>query len=764
MKILVLSDRMYGGNSAYSKHTFEVCVRLAGLGHKVAHIPMGYANRMGKQVYKGVLVYDSDEYDPFGEDLAIRDYVEFKADLLITNKEPWVFRSIPYQAINFVPIVPLDHAPASGEILRRLTYAFKIIAISRFGQRELKKRGYESIHIPLGVRTDIYQPMNKAECKKAFYFDPEEFVVGIVAMNRSRKMIPQMLRGYKRFLDLNPDVKSHLMLWTNVLPTRPPADTSQGIADVGVSLLPEINDLGLGDKVNWIKWDDVEKIGGLPDFDPTGQWDMVRLYNSFDVNLLCLPPYERIWTNAQTTVAKKRIAHIIKGDHVLTHKGEFRRVTRVLKRIYSGKLIKLSSLYGVDVTLTPNHPVLIRRKGRLDWIPASEVRKEDMMVIPKPKAHLRKLSLSTNRHQYGKIHRFLPWNINFSPELFEFFGYYIAEGNTFLHKATTQFSLHSENDKEIVECIKRVAASWGLVAKDKRGNGHKMKVLIYNRQLAGILRWHFGSHSHKKRLPAWMMRLADERNVLIPKLLKGLWKGDRYHTQTKAEYTTVSRRLAEQVCYLLLREGILPSLKYMKARKAYRIRISGKQITRFGKLIEIELGEAKQKRSQFRSNRNFFFVPVKKVETSDYNGSVYNLQVEDDESYATPLLVHNCSGGEGAGLPYLEAASCGVPSIYTNYAAAPEYAGPCGIPVNAEDYVILNTPGTRFYLADIDGIADALTKIYNADRTKLAKQARAFAEKMAWENIIKDYWVPFLKDCEQELYPHITKAGVSSYN
>jgi len=409
LRLLVLSDRMYGGQSAYSKHTFEVCTRLAALGHKVAHIPMGYANQMGKQVYKNVLVYDSDQYDPFCEEIAIKDYIEFKADMIITNKEPWVFRGLPYQAINFVPIVPLDHAPANSEILRRLTYAFKIIAISRFGQRELKKKGYESIYIPLGVRTDIYQPMNKAECKKAFYLDPEEFVVGIVAMNRSRKMIPQMLRGYKRFLELNPNVKSHLMLWTNVLPTRPPADTSQGIADVGVSLLPEIYELGLGDKVNWIKWDDIEKIGGLPDFDPAGQWDMVRLYGAMD----CL------------------------------------------------------------------------------------------------------------------------------------------------------------------------------------------------------------------------------------------------------------------------------------------------------------LG---------------------------------------------------CTGGEGAGLPYLEAAACGVPSVYTNYAAAPEYAGPCGIPVNAEDYVILNTPGTRFYLADIDGIAEALTKIYNADRTKLAKQARAFAEKMSWENIIKDYWVPFLKSCEDELYPRIMKGGISSWS
>lgn len=408
MRILTLSDRMYGGNSAYGKHTFEICTRLASIGHKMAHIPMGYANQMGRQVYKGVLVYNSDQNSPFGEYVAEENYIDFKADMLITNKEPWVFQHIHNTALNYVPIVPIDHAPVSGQITSRLGYAYKVITISRFGQRELKKKGIDSVYIPIGVRTDIYKPLPKAECRKPWYLDEDTFVVGVVAMNRARKMIPQMLRGYKRFIELNPDIKTKLFLWTNVTASRSPTDSTQGVADVGVHLIPEIMELGLNEYVNWVKWDDIEKIGGIPDFDPAGKWDMVRLYNSFDVLL----------------------------------------------------------------------------------------------------------------------------------------------GTT---------------------------------------------------------------------------------------------------------------------------------------------------------------------------------------------------------------------GGEGAGLPYLEANACGVPSIYTNYSASPEYAGATGIPVNAENYVIIATPGIRYYLADVDGIAEALRKIYDADRVKLAKRCRAFAEKMAWENIIKDYWVPFLRDCEVELHPHISKAGVSSW-
>lgn len=407
MRIIVNSDRMYGGNSAYSKDTFEICTRFAQAKHAVAHVPMGFANHMGKTVYRNVLIYGSSNDNPFNDDVAEQYYVDFKADLFITYKDPWVFHRIPSLALNYVPIVPIDHAPVSGQITSALRNAYKTVTISKFGQRELKKKGIESTYIPLGVRTDIFQPMPKAECKKSWYLNPDHFIVGIVAMNRARKMIVQQLRGYKRFIERNPDIKTNLFLWTNVMPQSSTTST-RGVADVGVHLLPEIYELGLGDYVNWVKWDDIERMGGIPDHDPNSQWDMNRLYNAFDVLL-------------------------------------------------------------------------------------------------------------------------------------------------------------------------------------------------------------------------------------------------------------------------------------------------------------------------------------------------------------------GATGGEGAGKPYLEANACGVPSIYTNYAAASEYAGSTGIPVNAENYVVITTPGTRYYLPDVDDIAEALEKAYKMDREKIAKRCRMFASKQSWDNIIKDYWLPFLDECAVDLKPHVTNRGVFAW-
>jgi len=293
LRILWLSDRMIG-RSAYSKVTYETCTRLAKLGHKVAHIPMGRANRMGKWSYRGVLIYPSGE-SPFAEDVAVQHYVDWRADILVSLKEPWCFQHIHRYALNFCPFAIIDHSPVSPSITARLHTAFKILVPSRFAQRELKQAGFEGNvrYIPHGVDTATYRPLedHKADCKRMFFFEPDEFVVGVVAMNRSRKMIPHMLRGYKRFLELNPDVKSHLMLWTDVTPVS--ADVYEGavglgVSDVGVNLLPEIMQLGLGEAVHWPDRNLIRE--GIPEWagpDYKGGWDMVKLYNSFSVLLLC---------------------------------------------------------------------------------------------------------------------------------------------------------------------------------------------------------------------------------------------------------------------------------------------------------------------------------------------------------------------------------------------------------------------------------------------------------------------------------------------
>jgi len=286
LRLLWNSDKILG-NSGYSRVTFEVCTRLARMGYSVAHVPMGRANRMGKWSYQGVLIYPSGQ-EPFNEDVILDHYIDWKADMHIILKDAWCIQQAHRLAINNVFYVTVDHSPVSPMITSRLHTAFRVITPSRFGQRELKQAGIDSTYIPHGVDTQTFRPLeNRAECKRLWFIkDPDDFTVLIVARNQSRKQIPRMLRAYKRFLEMNRDIKSHLLLWTDVQPLGREAyegAVSLGVADVGVNLLPEIMELGLGEVV---LWPDARLVReGLPDWAGPEGHNMVKLYNAADVLL-----------------------------------------------------------------------------------------------------------------------------------------------------------------------------------------------------------------------------------------------------------------------------------------------------------------------------------------------------------------------------------------------------------------------------------------------------------------------------------------------
>jgi len=286
LRLLWNSDKILG-SSGYSRVTFEVCTRLERMGYSVAHTPMGRANRMGKWNFLGILIYPSGQ-DPFNEDVVLDHYIDWKADIHIILKDAWCIQQAHKLAINNVFYVPVDHSPVSPMITSRLHTAFKILTPSRHGQRELKQAGFESVYIPHGCDTHAFRPLeNRADCKRMWFIkDPEDFTVLIVARNQSRKQLPRMLRAYKRFLEINPDIKSHLLLWTDVQPLGREAyegAVSLGVADVGVNLLPEIMELGLGEVV---LWPDAKLVReGLPDWAGYEGYDMVKLYNACDVLL-----------------------------------------------------------------------------------------------------------------------------------------------------------------------------------------------------------------------------------------------------------------------------------------------------------------------------------------------------------------------------------------------------------------------------------------------------------------------------------------------
>ena len=77
-----------------------------------------------------------------------------------------------------------------------------------------------------------------------------------------------------------------------------------------------------------------------------------------------------------TSVGVKSVEDVQIGDMVLTHKGRFKKVKRVMTRVYNGDLyeIELSSTKR-KLKITAEHPILIRDiKGERSWKKPLEIR------------------------------------------------------------------------------------------------------------------------------------------------------------------------------------------------------------------------------------------------------------------------------------------------------------------------------------------------------------------------------------------------------
>ncbi len=156
-----------------------------------------------------------------GSDAMLYHGKHFNADIVIGLFDLWVQNPQDLAQIpRFIPFVPIDYEPAPQAILNNLRFANRIIAMSKFGQKQLQNSGFSSTYIPHHVDTSIFFPydknMDKRKRKMEVKIDPSMFVFGMVSANKdlvSRKSYQQVLQAFKMFLEKHP--KSLLYIHTN---------------------------------------------------------------------------------------------------------------------------------------------------------------------------------------------------------------------------------------------------------------------------------------------------------------------------------------------------------------------------------------------------------------------------------------------------------------------------------------------------------------------------------------------------------------------
>ena len=112
----------------------------------------------------------------------------------------------------------------------------------------------------------------------------------------------------------------------------------------------------------------------------------------------------------------------------------------------------------------------------------------------------------------------------------------------------------------------------------------------------------------------------------------------------------------------------------------------------------------------------------------------------------------NCSAGEGFGVPIIEAAACGVPSIVTDFSAMPEVAGPSPWKVRGRPY--WTGQASWMQIPDVGEMVGALEESYamsEVDRARLSKQVREHALDYAVPKVYREHMAPAIEEIQDRI-------------
>jgi hypothetical protein len=353
------------------------------------------------------------------------------------------------------------------------------------------------------------------------------------------------------------------------------------------------------------------------------------------------------------------------GDKVVCKGGGINKVVDLGRNHYSGGItrFRINGAYG-EIACTDDHRIWAfknNRRGSIqgskfvadstdridpDWIHAKYLSEGDYVQLPYPKFKGNDLDLDTCR----------------------FIGLYLAEGsasgaNGKLHHIDFTFHESEEEYATFVEqyCINK----WGRATKKLRVRkapngaiGKTWSVTCNCAEAAELMVKLCGKGAKNKCLDSSLMELTRECHAAI---LGGWVQGDG-HILTgrvkdkgrKVTSTSISLRLAEQMFVISLRAGAVPTLTKLAAggkrtNDAYTLNWYGESASRLSELT----GESFNGVVKEPNNSgpiwvgDDVFVPIKLIGSDSFTGTVYNLSVENDHSYAVNGVgVANCFVGQ----------------------------------------------------------------------------------------------------------------------
>lgn len=387
------------------------------------------------------------------------------------------------------------------------------------------------------------------------------------------------------------------------------------------------------------------------------------------------PPCFVAGTLVRTKEGFKPIEAIKSGDSVLTHRNRFRTVKDRTVRKYKGKMVTVNAMNSELITCTPEHPFYILRNGERHWCHAKDLLPTDYVAIPYDAEHKGTLpdwdgvligqGYNRTTYQFKYFDKVSYLNQFFdSTDFWEFVGRFLGDGwckNT-RRPGTERRTLGSRRTAvylccghhefgDIIDLLNRCGFHYTY---SKRRTAYRFKVKhvdVYGASAEFVdFMLQFGDKAHGKFIPGFVYDLPKYH---IKALIKGYLKADGHSKLTKYNkkvfgYSSVSRKLTYGITSLINSVHKRVTNK-IAARAGRTSSIEGRTVNcRVSYGTRVSASTNTKKLSMF--DGEYMWARVRTIYSVDFNGDVYNMHVEEDESYTANLLaVHNCSSFSTAG-------------------------------------------------------------------------------------------------------------------
>lgn len=154
--------------------------------------------------------YHSDPQNQLGKFKFDESCLDFQPDIVTTNSDPWYDNFIPQSAYrsNFklIHLATVDGFPLKAEFFDLFKDVDYLMTYSEFGKNTLEHQSGGLLDIkdvaPPAVDLDTFRPGRKQEARTLLDISPQDFILGTTMRNQPRKLFPDLLRAFAKYLEI----------------------------------------------------------------------------------------------------------------------------------------------------------------------------------------------------------------------------------------------------------------------------------------------------------------------------------------------------------------------------------------------------------------------------------------------------------------------------------------------------------------------------------------------------------------------------------